>query len=175
MSNDVNQNPANEPEKKVLPADFIPMSAATQKLQVPERPGYHRYWFRGTPERLAQALRAYYRFVDEADVDLNNFDLAGDANKSGNTDMGTRVSRVTGDELDHSGQPNRLYLMECPNEYFEASQALLNERNEAVATALRGGQIGAQQSDAGETPFDASQRYVKGRVPDLFNPHKRRI
>lgn len=164
------QNPANEPKKFVIPADFQPMSLPKEKLSVPEIPGYHLHWFRGSPDRIARARQAYYEFVDEHEVGLNNFDLGGDAGKSGNTDLGSRVSVVAGDDIDGSGQPSRLYLMKCRQELFDESQRLLAERNESVATALRGGLIGAGQE--GETANDVQQRYVKGKVPDLFNPHK---
>jgi len=169
------QNPANEPEKFVIPADFQPMSLPKERLNVPDIEGYHLHWFRGSPDRIARAKQAYYEFVTSDEVGLNNFDLGGDASQSGNTDMGTRVSVVAGDDLDNTGQPSRLYLMKCRKELFEASQAILAERNESIATAIRGGRIGEGSGETGETPFDAQQRYVKGKVPDLFNPHKRRV
>jgi hypothetical protein len=168
------QNPANETEQFVIPADFIPMSMPRERLSVPERPGWHRHWFRGSPDRLARAQEAYYQFVDPATVYTANTDVAGDGAQAGNTDMGSRYSVVAGDDLDNSGQPSRLYLMECRQELFDESQRILAERNESIATALRGGTIGVGQGDTGETPYDASQRYVSGKVPDLFNPHKKR-
>lgn len=168
------QNPANETETFVIPSDFIPMSMPRERLSVPERPGWHRHWFRGSPDRLARAQEAYYQFVDPNTVYTANMDVAGDGAQAGNSDMGTRYSVVAGDDLDHSGQPSRLYLMECRQELFEESQRILAERNESIATALRGGQIGAGAPETGETSYDAQQRYVKGKVPDLFNPHKKR-
>ena len=166
-------NPANVEEPFVIPADFQPMSLPKERLAAPERPGWHRHWFRGTPDRLARARAAYYQFVDPESVGLNNLDLGGDARDGGNTDMGTRVSVVAGDDMDQTGQPSRLYLMECRQELFEASQKILAERNESIATALRGGMMGAGAADTGETRDDVQQRYVKGKVPDLFNPRKR--
>jgi len=169
---DKDNNPANEPEKFVIPADFQAMSLPKAKLSAPERPGWHRHWFRGSPDRIAQAKRAYYQFVSPDDVGLNNTDLGGSASTTGNTDLGSLVSVVAGDDLDNSGQPSRLYLMECRQELFEESQRLLAERNEAIATALRGGMLGAGSGETGERPEDVSQRYIKGPIPDLFNPKK---
>lgn len=163
-------NPANLKEKFGLPADYQPMSAGTPKLSVPEKEGYHRRWFRGDPGRIARAIQAGYKFVDKEEVALANFDLGGDAKTSGNTDMGTRVSVISGDKADSTGQPSRLYLMECPIEVYRYSRKLHRDRNESVAEALRGGKIGAGHDD--ETEVDAAQRYVKGKVPDLFNPKK---
>lgn len=165
-------NPANEKERGALPKGYQPMSAGVKKLEVPEREGYHRRWFRGDPNRIARAQRAGYTFVDKEDVELANFDLGGDASESGDTDLGTRVSVIAGDDLDVRGQPGRLYLMECPNHLYEHSRSIVEDRNEDIAEALRGGKIGAGHDD--ETRYDQDQRYVKGKVPDLFNPNKTR-
>jgi hypothetical protein len=165
-------NAANLKEKFNLPPDFQPMSSGVLKLEVPAKEGFHRRWFRGDAGRIARAIQAGYVFVDKNEVALNNFDLGGDAKTSGDTDMGTRVSVISGDDADSSGQPQRMYLMECPEEVYEYSRSLLEDRNESVAEALRGGKIGAGHE--GETPVDVEQRYVKGKVPDLFNPKKSR-
>lgn len=162
-------NPANDYPEGFKP---IPMSTGTLRLAVPERPGWHRHWFRGNPERLARARQAGYRMVQTHEVALNNFDLGGDAMTTGNSDLGSNVSVISGDDLDTTGQPGRLYLMECPLEYYEMGKKILDERNENVAEALRGGKIGSE-SDA---PGDENARYIKKGtpIPDLFNPNKRR-
>jgi len=165
-----NNNPANASAELKIPAGFIPMSSGVQRLQVAARDGYHRHWFRGEPNRIARAQQAGYSFVAKEDVKVNNFDLGGDANASGDTDLGSRVSVISGDDVDNSGQPGRLYLMECPNAYYEYGQRILADRNESVAEALRGGKIGVDR----ETSEDSSKRYVKGATPDLFNPNRRR-
>ena len=161
-------NPANSKDRGSLPKGYQPMSAGIKKLEVPEREGYHRRWFRGDAGRIARAQRAGYTFVHPDDVDINNTSLGDDTDLSGNTDMGTRVSVIAGDDLDRTGQPGRLYLMECPEELYEYSRDLIADRNEGVAEALRGGKIGAGQE--GETSSDVGQRYVKGKTPDLFIP-----
>ena len=165
-------NPANEVEG--IPVGFRPMTSAVLRLQVPERSGFHRHWFRGTPERINRAMQAGYKFVDDTGetVNVRSFDLAGDSNKDGNSDLGSRISVISGDDLESNGQPGRLYLMECPNHLYEIGQKILAERNESVAEAIRGGTTGKLES--GETSGDVAKRYVKGTVPDLFNPSKRR-
>jgi hypothetical protein len=168
-----NNNPANKIEG--LPKGFRPMNSAVLKLEVPQRDGYHRHWFRGTPERISRARQAGYRFVEAEDLGddaVNSFDLAGDSDSAGSTDMGSRVSVISGDDIAGNGQPSRLYLMECPLEYYEAGQKVLADRNEGVASALRGGKIGAGHD--GETVYDQNNRYLKGTAPDLFTPNKRR-
>lgn len=168
----MSNNPANLKEKYNLPKNFQPMSAGIPKLSVPEIDGYQLRWFRSDPGRIFRAQQAGYTFVNDDEVELNNFDLGGDAKNSGNTDMGTRVSVISGDEADSTGQPTRLYLMKCPNEVYEYSRKVLGDRNESIAEALRGGKIGAGHD--GETREDQGHRYVKGKVPDLFNPNKTR-
>jgi hypothetical protein len=162
-------NPANIPE---LPAGYKPMTSSTLRLEVPEKKGYHRHWFRGTPERLTRAQQAGYEFVRPEEVQVNNMDLGGDSTASGNTDLGTRVSVISGESNDATGQPGRMYLMEVRDELFEYSQRLLADRNESVAEALRGGKIGA--GEAGANARDDANRYIKGPTPDLFNPNKTR-
>lgn len=169
--NDKTNNPANPVGG--LPKGFKPMSSAVLRLEVPEREGYHRHWFRGTPERLARAHQAGYRFVDPADetVAVHNFDPAGDSDESKGTDLGSRISVISGDDVDSSGQPGRLYLMECPMEYYEVAQQLLADRNESIAEAIRGGKTGAGQG--GESGVDISKRYTRDLSVNLFNPKNR--
>ncbi len=163
-------NPANENPVSKIPENFIPMSAPTQRLQVPERDGYVRYWFRGDSNRIQRAMQAGYTFVKPEDVKVNNFDLGGDSSTSGNSDLGTRVSVSAGDTASADGSPGRLYLMEVRQELYNRAQELLQERNDQVAQALRAGLLGAD----GEGPADKKARYTTQGVPDLFNPNKRR-
>lgn len=162
------QNPANEVDKGGIPKGYTPMGAPTLKLEVPDRPGYHRRWIRGEAGRIQRALRAGYSFVAPDDVNVNNFDLGGDGSVSGNTDMGSsRVSVISGDKTDATGQPGRLYLMECPLHLYERSRSMHEERNDDIATALKGGTVGAEN----ENEIDKDARYVdrkRTRMPNLF-------
>lgn len=161
-----NQNPAAE--QKVLPDDYLPMNHAQLKLQVEPRPGFVRYWFRGTPDRLDRARRAGYRFVEQGEVGINNRDLGGDAKVSGSTDMGTRVSVISGEGVDGAGQPMRLYLMECPEEVYKRGQKMQEATNRGIADALTGGLIGADET--GESAQDRAARYNKAHLPNFFRP-----
>ncbi len=158
------KNPANAPE---LPKGYRPMSEGSMKLEVEERPGYHRHWFRGDAARIERAKQAGYTHVLVGDVRVNNQDLGGDANADGASDLGSLVSISSGG-ITEDGQPERMYLMECPDEIFEYAQGILAARNESVAEALRGGKIGSEKESRG----DAQHRYIKGTVPDLFNPRR---
>lgn len=159
-------NPASEAME--LPKGYRPMSVGQLRLEVPEKNGWHRHWFRGTSSRLARAQQAGYRFVDPEEVDPNNFDLAGDSESGGSTDLGTRVSVISGDEAGKDGQPGRLYLMECPDHIFVHAQGILQETVDNIAEQIKGGTVGIGQT--GENRKDMSQRYLKdGKTPSLFN------
>ncbi len=160
------QSPANT--KLELPKGYKPLTGSTLRLEVPEKPGWHRHWFRGTPARISRAIQAGYRYVDPDDVDVNNFDLAGDSKSAGSTDMGSRVSISSGDGAEADGQPGRMYLMECPEQLFAHAQSFIQNENDRTAEALKGGTIGSGQQ--GETGKDISNRYIqKGKTSDLFN------
>lgn len=167
------QNPSERPGKSAEDRRRIPISVPQRKLEVPEIPGYKLRWFRGTPQRLAQAERAGFEFVSPEEIQLNDLSLGGDATRSGNTDMGTRVSIVEGSEVDGGGNAVRLYLMKQREELWKEDEAIGQERNDSVAEALtaayRQGTVGGQAP--GEQSVDAQSRYVdtkRTRMPDLF-------
>lgn len=146
----------------------IPMSVPVQKLEVPEIPGYHLHWFKGDQARIARALDGGYEFVDSKELKTNNVSLGGDSAESGNTDMGSHISVLSGG-VDTEGQPARLVLMKIKQEWYEEDQRLIENRNEQVAASLRGGLIGAEKDAAGDT----QQRYIdkaRTKIPDLFRP-----
>lgn len=163
------QNPANEVDLKLAGKHRIPMSVPQRHLEVADIPGYHLHWF--TTPRVSRALRAGYTFVTEEDgVDINNFDLAGDAKANGSTDMGTRFSvpAAVGGDSDE-----RLYLMKLPEELWEQDRAALEQRNDTVARALRG-----EKPDSEPNPYDTSNRYIpegqRQMVTNMFTPKRRR-
>lgn len=156
-------NPANEPAKAVKPEGYMPMSMGNQLLETPQRAGYHRRWFRGEPGRIARAQRAGYSFVKDDEVSLNSRDLGGDAKTSGNTDLGTHVSVVSGTGEDN--QVLRMYLMEIPLELYEESRQVVADRNESVAAALRDGSVADQAMDG---DVDTTHRTRKNENVNLF-------
>lgn len=159
-------NPANAAEKRMPTRDRIPMSLPQQKLAVPDIPGYHCHWMRGDQQRIAQALRAGYDWVAPEEVDLNTFGLANGADDSGNTDLGSRVSFISGRDEDGSAQ--RLYLMKLPLELWEQDQAALAERQEQIASQLRG------DKGFSERGGDASHRYSRREQANIFLPKSQR-
>ena len=146
----------------------VPMTVPQRKLETPEIPGYKQYWFRSEPGRLQRALKAGYEFVKPEEIELNNFDLAGDLALPGMADMGDRVSVAAQDGVGENGQFLRLYLMKIKLEWWEADQAKYEaERIDPIVRSLNGGTLGAGES--GETPGDVANRYVKPvKLPDMF-------
>lgn len=153
------QNPANDVKVSEIPEGYVPMSAPVQRLQVPEMPGWKLHWFRGEPGRIARAQRAGYRFVDETEVRVNNFDLGGSKDNSGNTDLGTRVSIEAGED------DGRLYLMKVPQELYDYAQKLLGREVDSVVEALTSGKVGSEND---EEASDTANRYVQRKRTKLF-------
>lgn len=173
MSNPADKaaSPANAPEKKVDARSRVPMSVPQRHLEIPDMPGYHLHWF--LTSRVGRALRAGYEYVDPEDVDVNNFDIAGDASASGNSDLGSRVSvpAAIGGDSDE-----RLYLMRIRQEWWEQDQEALADTNEGIAKALRGGKGPGVN---GANPYDTSQEYTPGgrespMQSNLFTPKRPR-
>jgi len=164
-------NPATQVESLKAERKRIPMSVPVQTLEVPEIPGYHQHWFEGSVARIQRALNAGYEFVDEREVALNAVSMGGDSSVSANTDMGSRVSVVAGQEIGPDGQPARLVLMKIKQEWWEADQQLVEDRNTAVRDALLGGMVGSER----DVLNDAQHRYVdkaRSTVPDFFKPKR---
>jgi hypothetical protein len=153
------QNPANDVKVSEIPEGYIPMSAPVQRLQVPEMPGFKLHWFRGEPGRIARAQRAGYKFVEPDEVRVNNFDLGGSKDNSGNTDLGTRVSIEAGED------DGRLYLMKIPQELYDYAQKLLGREVDSVVDALTSGKVGSEND---EEASDTANRYVQRKRTKLF-------
>ena len=151
----------------------IPMSVPVQRLEVDPIPGYHLHWFINSPERIARALDGGYEFVEERETQVNSVSLGGESAQSGNTDLGSRVTIVSGQEIGKDGQPTRLVLMKIKQEWHEEDLKLAEQGPKRVAEALRGGTIGHENDKSGDT----AQRYVdksRTRLPDLFTPKRSR-
>lgn len=164
-------NPTVLPGTSQAERKRIPLSVPQRKLEVPDIPGYHLRWFRGTAARLAQAQRAGYEFVRQHEVQLNSVVIGGDATKAGNASLGDFVSVIEGSEVDGQGQAVQMILMKQKMEHKLEDDAIINSRNDSVCDALVGqlqtGQVG---TDRGETSEDRAARYVPRtqKIPELF-------
>lgn len=169
-------NPATRTDKSAAERKRIPMSVPVQRLEAPDIPGFHLHWFLGTAERLQRALDGGYEFVDPREAKINNVSLGGDSAISGNTDMGSRVSVGSGQEVGKDGQPVRLVLMKIKQEWWDDDQKLVEQRNEQVAAALRGGMLNdpANPGDTSHSYLDnpMGQPFSRTKIPDLFMPKR---
>lgn len=148
----------------------IPMSVPVRKLEVPEIPGFHLHWFVSTPQRLQRALDGGYTFVDEREMKLLNTSIGGVSTHSGNQDLGSQVSVVSG--TNEEGQTERMILMKIPQAWYEEDQKLVEARNQSVADSLNSGTTGqAGAADKHEAGF----RYIdksRTKIPDMFRNKK---
>ena len=150
-------NPAND--ANAVAEDWVPMSTPQARLQVPQRAGYYRHWFRNEPGRIERAQRAGYTFVDAADANMASRGLGGTPEDGGSTDLGSRVSVAAGGYGDN-GQALRLYLMECPIAIYKKGRMAADSVVDATVESLA----------AGRTPNAANgaNTYTKGNLPKLF-------
>jgi hypothetical protein len=120
-------NPANNQaaEQRRPRGPRIPMSTVRQRLQVPDIPGYRLYWFKD--ENIPAAMDAYYEFVKRDEITMNPIGIGASSSDSGNTDMGTNVSIIAGQNA--AGQPVRLNLMKLKREYYDEDQRLIEQSN----------------------------------------------
>lgn len=163
-------NPASAPEKVSERRTRIPMSVPHQKLTVPDIPGFHLHWMLGTTERLAQAKRAGYVFVERGEVEVGEWGLASDPDGDGSSDMGSQISLVAGG-LDGGGQPVRLVLMKLKQEWWDEDQKAREAQSDALIDSLRAGRIDATQ--AGEHQSDRQKRYVDAhRTSNMFTKRR---
>lgn len=148
-------NPANDAvEPKGNRRARIPMSVAMRKLEVPEIPGYHLHWIKES--NVPRAKAAYYEFVEDHEVPINQRNPGMDTELSGNTDLGARVSIAAGIGAD--SKPERLFLMKLAEEYWIEDRAKIDGRNASMM-----GQIfrGEKILDKDEVSADIkSTRYV---------------
>lgn len=92
------------------------------KLSAPERKGFVRRWFNDKPGRIAEAEELAYEHVTETGI------------KSDSPD--SRVRRLVGTQ---DGEPLYAYLMETPDEEYQAGRDELEERHRQVDQAIREG------------------------------------
>lgn len=103
-----------------------PLGGGVQKLTVEQRPGFVRRWVNDDAGRLTMFENNDYNFVtDPAKV--------GDGVQDGNSDLGSRISTIVGKKED--GTPQRAYLMEIREDWYQEDQA---KKAEKIAADERG-------------------------------------
>lgn len=91
-----------------------PFGGLEQKMNYPDRPGFHRHRFNDVPGRIERALEAGYAHVQDKE--------------------GKNVKWIVGTAP--GGGPMEAFLMEIPQEFFEqdmaAQQQIVNDRENAM-------------------------------------------
>jgi hypothetical protein len=167
------QNPANKEPEARGQRRRIPMSVPLRRLQVPEIPGYHCYWF--NEDAVPRAQQGGYEFVSWDEVPVNQRNVATNTEVSGNMDLGSRVRVVSG--LGGDNKPMPLVLMKIKMEWYLEDRALIAQRNaKQISGIFRGEKIlGAEQASV----EDQELMYVKdsvtkigGQSPAGFTPRE---
>jgi hypothetical protein len=113
-----------------------PFGAMEQKLQFPERPGYHRHWFNDEPGRLLRAKEAGYDQV----VD----------------DRGQPVSTVVG--ISRGGGPLTAYLHEIPQDWYEEDMAAQEAAVLELRRQIEQGEFGRPKGPDGAARYAGSDK-----------------
>jgi hypothetical protein len=127
-------NPSVDQQAEQRRPARVPMSTQQLRLKVPDMPGYKLHWFR--EDNVPAAIDAYYEFVKRDEIRSNPIGIGTNAMDGGNTDLGTNVSLVAGQNA--AGQPIRLILMKLKLEYAQEDERLLAQRNQVPMEAIFG-------------------------------------
>src|SRR5512143_1688839 len=107
-----------------------PFGALEQKLNYPQRDGYHRHWFNDVPGRIERSKEAGYEHVKDAE--------------------GKNISRIVGTA--EGGGALIGFLMEIPEEWFQADMAEQQKQVDAKENAMRRGELESQEGDGRYVP-----------------------
>jgi hypothetical protein len=144
-----------------------PWHSPTSKIAVSEIPGYKLYWFRGEDGRIQRAMTAGWEFVDKREAQIYETGLGNPLGADASVDLGSRITIASGSA---DGSAGRLVLMKLKLEYWHEEQEIKAERNERVAAAIRGGNLG--ENERGNDPKTRYVDKTRTVVPDLFTPKR---
>lgn len=125
---------ADAPDEPTTPAQRRPLGRRQAKLHYPPRAGFVRRWLNDKPGRIGDAQAGGWTHV---------------------TENGKPVTRVVG--VNESGGPLDGYLMEIPQEFYDADQADKTQGLNEIDAQIYGGTFNAE-------PDDKRYGEVKARV-----------
>lgn len=114
----------------------IPLGTPRSKLAVGKREGFQRRWVNDAGGRISNAEEGGYQFVQDGQAKPQD---------GGNSDLGTRVSRIVGTKED--GSPLRSYLMEISEEFYQDDQRAKLKAVDEVDAAIRRGSLNEKPDD----------------------------
>lgn len=109
-----------------------PLGRARQKLSAKEIPGYVCRWINDDGGRIPQAIEGGYNYVTQKEAGH-----IGESVEDGNTDIGSKVSKVVGKHPD--GTPKRAFLMKIKKDWYDEDQLEKQAQVDAVDRAIREG------------------------------------
>lgn len=133
-------------EKRIERDRRTPLGAPRLKLKVEEKPGLVRRWINDKGSRLMYAEEGGYRYVERL-KEVGTPDVI-----PGNTDLGSRTSKVVGTNED--GTPLRAYLMEIDQDTYEQDQEIKEESLLATEDTIRNGNLDGKASDGRYIPAE---------------------
>lgn len=110
----------------------VPLGVHHSKLSVSEgliKKDHVGRWVNDTDNRIEMAQRGGYSFVFKTDKSK-----VGDDHKDGNTDIGSKISKIVGSK---NGEPMRAYLMSIPKKYYEEDQKEKQKKVDDVDRAIK--------------------------------------
>lgn len=115
----------------------VPFSANRTRLSVKlKEKGYQHRWFNDQDDRVQRALDAGYEFVTPEEIGrVGDKEVHG-----GNTDLGSKVSRVVGRTAEN--KPIRAILMKIRDDWYQEDKAKKEATNRLVDEAVRAGKPG---------------------------------
>lgn len=141
MANTAEKTLGNLPKRRRR----VPLGTQRTKLNVPEDPRFKYHWFIDEPGRVESAVIAAYDFCSATEFPEYGVDEV----LPGNSDLGTKISRVVGSHED--GRPMRAYLMRIPMEYYQEDEQERMQAIDKIEESIRHGNIGT----------NVDNRYVK--------------
>lgn len=133
-------------EKHIERETRVPLGAPRLKLKVDEKPGVVRRWINDKDSRLLYAEEGGYRYVERL-TNVGTPDVI-----PGNTDLGSRTSKVVGTNED--GTPLRAYLMEIDHDDYVKDQEAKEEAILATEDTIRNGNLDGKASDGRYIPSE---------------------
>ncbi|CAB4240625.1 hypothetical protein UFOVP38_31 [uncultured Caudovirales phage] len=102
-------------------------------------PGYHLHIFTDSGSRVQEALDSGYEFVTPNEIGGVSENVV-----SRNGDLGERIRYLVNPRAEGSEQYG--YLMKQRQEWYEEDQAQLQEKNNRIDEAIRGGKVTGENS-----------------------------
>lgn len=124
--------PSRSDEEKGKRSRRVPLNSFRTKLHIPEdqlEKGFHYRWFKDVGGRVEQAQNAGFDFV------LNDGKIQV-GEREGNTDVGSRISILGGDDPRKPEGSYRMVLMRQPMEFYEEDQKEKQDRIDGLSAQI---------------------------------------